>query len=69
LNPAIAIGLGIWKSLNDSDFSDMRYSYVFIIGPLIGGAIAAIVYRFLYREFEEKRFNPKIKTEEDHHRE
>jgi len=54
LNPAIAIGLGLWNSANDGNFANMRYSYIFIIGPLIGASIAAILFRFLYKEYEER---------------
>jgi len=48
LNPAIAIGLELWMSIHENDFSYMINFYIFLVGPLIGGFTAAIYYRFVH---------------------
>jgi glycerol uptake facilitator protein len=38
--------------------SDWEYAWIPVVGPLIGGAIAAVFYQALYTNFIIKAFTP-----------
>ena len=49
VNPARSIGPAIVAAINGNS-APMSSLWVFIVAPLIGGALAAVVYRFLEKE-------------------
>lgn len=46
-NPAVAIGSLVWAATQGGDLSAL---YIYLIGPLAGGALAAVVFKFLNQE-------------------
>lgn len=52
VNPARSIGPAIVSAINGNS-APMGELWIFIIAPLIGGALAAFVYKFLERDQQE----------------
>lgn len=48
LNPAIAFGLEFWLSIHKSDFTLMSNYYIFLIGPILGGALAGLYFKSIH---------------------
>lgn len=53
VNPARSIGPAIVAAISGNTYP-LSCLWVFIVGPLVGGALAAVVYKFLESKKEEK---------------
>lgn len=53
LNPALAIGFQLSRCLILGSFSELKYLWLYIIGPLIGSYLSSTFYHIVY----EKRIN------------
>ncbi len=48
LNPALALGLDLFFSIKENDYSHLINFYIFLIGPSIGGVLAAFYYMYVH---------------------
>lgn len=53
VNPARSFGPSMFSSIITGDPTYISQVWVFILAPLVGGVIAALVYRLLNRRYEE----------------
>jgi glycerol uptake facilitator-like aquaporin len=56
LNPAIAIGFQLSRAILYGSFLELRYSWLYILGPLIASYISAILYQSIYENKQENTF-------------
>lgn len=54
VNPARSIATALGALIYNGDVEPLKVVWVFIVAPLAGAAVAALVYRFLHREKEAK---------------
>jgi len=54
LNPGIALGLEVFQSAFEDDWSRMNHSYVYLIGPYLGGILAPIFFENVYEKYVKK---------------
>lgn len=64
LNPGIALGLELYMSMSTHDWKYFRKGYVYIIGPILGAIIAALIYdkywKVKYLEKEKSKNAKKV---------
>lgn len=63
VNPARSIGPALLQMIG-GDFTAISQIWIFIVGPLAGAALAAVLYRFIDKPEDKKLTPPEDKTEE-----
>eukprot|EP01017_Pseudomicrothorax_dubius_P037242 TRINITY_DN5436_c0_g1_i1.p1 TRINITY_DN5436_c0_g1~~TRINITY_DN5436_c0_g1_i1.p1 ORF type:complete len:240 (+),score=46.92 TRINITY_DN5436_c0_g1_i1:130-849(+) len=65
VNPSIAFGLMLSRSIMiDSSFAPFKYGWLYFIAPFFGGAIAQLIYWFVFRPPREKHPHNQIQLVE-----
>lgn len=64
VNPARSIGPAVLQMIG-GDFTAISQIWIFIVGPLVGAALAALLYRCISSQNQDKKTVPESETNEE----
>jgi len=62
-NPAVGIGVLVVNAISEGDGSDLKYLWLYTLGPLVGGLLAGVIFWFTNRrEFHGEDYDGSPET-------
>ena len=63
LNPALGIGHNFTRFFIFKDFAEIKYLWIYVLGPLLGGFLASQLYNFFFENYFSGQDNQQLEID------